>query len=118
MDCAELFEVVSTAGLYFMFLEACFGLIAICLPTLSAVLKMDILSNFARGFSSLFSGRQRSRDNEAPWFDGHERTYTRPSVSVRARQSSDVDNSMQSFELQNAKAIKATDNIEQTQSMV
>ncbi len=118
MDCAEIFEVVSTAGLYFMFLEACFGLIAICLPTLSAVLKRDMLSNFVRGLSSLFSLRQRSRDNEAPWFDGHERTYTEPSVSARARQTSDVDDSMQSFELQNAKAIKMTDDIDQTQSMV
>lgn len=41
MDGAESFQVVSTAGLYFMFLEACFGFIAICLPTLSAVLSLN-----------------------------------------------------------------------------
>lgn len=111
MDCAELSEVVSTAGLYFMFLEACFGFIAISLPTLSAVLQMDILSRFVQGVSSLFSLRQRSKNTEVP-------VYTQASVSTRACQSSDVENSMQSFELQNAKGIKVVDNIEQTRSMV
>ena len=101
-----------------MFLEACFGLIAICLPTLSAVLHQDILSRFLRDVSSLFSLRHRSRDIEAPWADGHERMYTQPPVSARARQSSDVVDSMQSFELQNLKAVQVTDSIEQTRSMV
>lgn len=61
---------------------------------------------------------QRSRDTEAPWVARHERMYSHPSVSARARKSPDVEDSMQSFELQNAEAIKVTDNIEQTRSMV
>ena len=101
-----------------MFLEACFGLIAICLPSLAAVLHMDILSKLVSDLSSLFSLRQRSRENEGPWIDGHERIYEQPSTSAGARKSSDVKDSMQSFELQNAKAIKVTDDIEQTRSMV
>ena len=101
-----------------MFLEACFGLIAICLPSLAAVLHMDILSKLVSGLSSLFSLRQRSRENEGPWIDGHERIYEQPSTSAGAGKTSDVKDSMQSFELQNAKAIKVTDDIEQTRSMV
>ena len=101
-----------------MFLEACFGLIAICLPTLSTLLHMDILSKLVSGLSSLFSLRQRSRDTEEPGVDGHERIYTQPSVSAGARKTSDVEDSMQSFELQNAKVIKVTDDIEQIRSMV
>lgn len=46
-----------------------FGFIAICLPTLSAMLHMDVLSKFVHGLSSLFSLRQRSQDTEAPWVD-------------------------------------------------
>ena len=101
-----------------MFLEACFGLIAICLPTLAAVLHMDILSKLVSGLSSLFSLRQRSRETEGPWIDGHERMYEQPSTSAGASKNSDVKDSMQSFELQNARAIKVTDDIEQTRSIV
>ena len=101
-----------------MFLEAGFGLIAICLPTLAAVLHMDILSKIVSGLSSLFSLRQHSRDTEGPWIEGHERIYEQPSTSAGAGKSSEVKDSMQSFELQNAKAIKVTDDIEQTRSMV
>ena len=118
MDYTKFFEVVSTAGLYFMFLEACFGFIAICLPTLSAVLHVDILSKLVQGLSSLFSLRQRSREADAPWVDGHERIYPQPSISATARHGSDVKDSLQSFEMQNATVIKVTDNIEQTRSMV
>ena len=101
-----------------MFLEACFGLITICLPTLAALLHMDILSKLVSGLSSLFSPRQRSRESEGPWMDGHERIYEQPSTSAGAHKSSDVQASMHSFELQNAKAIKVTDDIEQTRSIV
>ena len=101
-----------------MFLEACLGFIAISLPTLSAVLQMDILSRFIQSVSSLFSLRQRSRDTEVPWVDGDETMFTKASVSTRACQNSEVENSLQSFELKNTKGIKVVDNIEQTRSMV
>ncbi len=115
---AKVFEVVTTAGTYFMFLEACFGLIAICLPTLSAVLHMDILSRFLHGFTSLFSPRQRSQDTKASWGDGQERIYAQPAVPTRTHQGLEVEDSMKSFELQSAKAIRVTDDLEQTRSMV
>ena len=44
--------------------------------------------------------------------------YAQHSVSVRDCKNSDVEDSMQSFELQNTKSIKVTGNIEQTRSMV
>ena len=94
-----------------MFLEAGFGLIAICLPTMASVLHMDILSKVVSGLSSLFFLFQRSRKTEEPGVDGHERIYTQPSLSPGAR-------SMQSIELQNTKVIKGTDSIEQIRSMV
>jgi len=100
-----------------MFLEACFAYIAICLPSLSAILQMDLFSRFVEGLSSLFS-RDRSRDSEAPWGEGHERIYSKPTVVATARQGSDVDHSMQSFEMHDAKAIKVTNDVEQTRSMV
>lgn len=43
--------------------------------------------------------------------------YAQHSVSVRDCKSSDVEDSMQSFELPNTKAIKVTGNTEQTWSM-
>lgn len=64
-------KVVSTAGLYFMFNEACFALVAVCLPSLSGLRKkwavQNIIDNF-RGFWSnvLLNSHERmigSRNN-------------------------------------------------------
>ena len=108
---------ISTAALYFMFLETCFGLLAICFPTLSVMLKIDTYSKFVESLSSLLSFHQRSEKSERPWDVGHE-ADSQPSVLVKARKSSDVEARMQSFEMQNLKAINVDTKIEQTRSMV
>ena len=100
-----------------MFLETCFGLLAICLPTLSVMLKIDTYSKFVESLSSLLSFHQQSEKSERPWDVGHE-ADSQPSVLVKARKSSDVEARMQSFEMQNLKAINVDTKIEQTRSMV
>ena len=47
--------VISTAGIYFMYNEACFALVAICLPTLSGALKLRGVQRLVGGFSTIFS---------------------------------------------------------------
>ncbi|KAH8701529.1 hypothetical protein BGW36DRAFT_423841 [Talaromyces proteolyticus] len=52
-------DFVSTAGLYFMYIEACFALTAICLPSLSGIRKNRAIKNLIEGFRSVFSSNSR-----------------------------------------------------------
>ncbi|PQE31318.1 integral membrane protein [Rutstroemia sp. NJR-2017a WRK4] len=53
-------DFVSTAGTYFMFIEACFGLTAVCLPSLSGALNLKGVQTVIEGFQSAFSNSSRS----------------------------------------------------------
>ena len=44
-----------------MFLEACFGLCAICLPSLSGIFKLKSVQTLIAGFSSMLSDLSSSR---------------------------------------------------------
>ena len=100
-----------------MFIEACLGLCSICLPTLSGAVKLDEFQNFVGGFSSLLSFRQRSRPGLAGSTDMHERLGSQHSGSEVTRYPSDFQESSQSMELQNAKAIKITKSFGHTRLM-
>ncbi|PQE14161.1 plasma membrane Pth11 protein [Rutstroemia sp. NJR-2017a BVV2] len=83
-------DFVSTAGLYFMFIEACFGLTAVCLPSLSGALNLKGVQTVIEGFQSAFSNisrsslrSNRSRSN-ATNGDKHERLDSTRSHSLPA----------------------------------
>ncbi|ESZ96821.1 plasma membrane protein Pth11-like protein [Sclerotinia borealis F-4128] len=88
-------DFVSTAGVYFMYIEACFGLTAVCLPSLSGALKLKGVQTMMEGFSIAFSNlsrssmrsnrsrSNRSRSNESSG-DKHERLNSVHSHSVPA----------------------------------
>ncbi|MCJ1404740.1 hypothetical protein MMC11_007966 [Xylographa trunciseda] len=50
-------DLLSTAGVYCMIIEVGFGLCAICLPSLSGILKVKAIQNLITGFTSIFSSR-------------------------------------------------------------
>ncbi|PQE29144.1 plasma membrane Pth11 protein [Rutstroemia sp. NJR-2017a BBW] len=86
----EELNVVSTAGTYFMFIEACFGLTAVCLTSLSSALNLKGVQTVIEGFQSAFSnisrsslGSNRSRSH-ATNGDKHERLDSARSNSVPA----------------------------------
>ncbi len=57
-------SVISTAALYFLILEAGFGLCAVCLPSLAGSLKLKAVQNLIDAFTSIFSTRSsRSRES-------------------------------------------------------
>lgn len=57
-------DFISTAALYFLILEAGFGLCAVCLPSLAGSLKLKAVQNLIDAFTSIFSTRSsRSRES-------------------------------------------------------
>ncbi|KAJ4287626.1 hypothetical protein N0V90_012329 [Kalmusia sp. IMI 367209] len=66
----EELDVASTAAIYFIYIEACFALCAVCLPSLSGMFKLKEVQNMIEGFSIALSnlsrgslGSRRSRES-------------------------------------------------------
>ena len=57
------YVVVSTAGLYFMYNEACLALVAVCLPSLSGLRRSWAIQHLIDNFRSLWSNISLSSDD-------------------------------------------------------
>jgi hypothetical protein len=86
------FVVVSTAGLYFMYNEASFALIAVCLPSLSGAFKLKGVQIFVDGFTAAFSNLSlssiKSRGSHKSASKSHERLG-----SIHSGRKSSIPNS-------------------------
>lgn len=58
------FVVVSTAGLYFMYNEACLALVAVCLPSLSGLRRSWAIQHLIDNFRSIWSSISLSSDDK------------------------------------------------------
>ena len=115
--CMLMNVVVSTDALYFMFIEACFALCTICLPTLSTgALKLKGVQNLVAGFSLIFSFSQRSLDTLPTPADKHEILGSGHS-GFRHSPSGSVTENAREIEMQTGRGIKVTKSFEYTRSM-
>ncbi|OCL06358.1 hypothetical protein AOQ84DRAFT_378689 [Glonium stellatum] len=122
-------DFVSTDALYFMYIEACFALCAVCLPSLSGALKLKGVQNLIDGFSAAFSNisrsslRSRGSNNSAK---KHERLNSAHSENPHSRSGSEhnsqfasraeTERDLEMYPLPKDKVITVTSRIEQNSS--
>ncbi|PVH98562.1 hypothetical protein DM02DRAFT_673339 [Periconia macrospinosa] len=82
----------STAGIYFIYIEACFALCAVCLPSLAGMFKLREVQNMIEGFSmarsNLSRGSLRSHGSRGP---GRSRTRDHERLGSHRPSADDIE---------------------------
>ena len=74
-----------------MYLEACFALTAVCLPSLSGGFKLKGVQTLIAGFSAVFSSRSRTTSARSKDNRTHERLDSEVSKQPLSEQGSQTD---------------------------